>query len=50
MLKKDDLGDVLNNLRGEDVFGFFMAADTVSWGTQGDPELLPLELLQILTG
>jgi hypothetical protein len=32
MLKRVDLGDALSNLRGEDVFGFFMAADAVELG------------------
>lgn len=32
MLKKDDLGDTLGNLRGRDIFGFFMADDAEELG------------------
>ncbi len=32
MLVKADLGDALGNIRGEDIFGFFMADDTVAEG------------------
>ena len=32
MLAKKDLGDIVGNLGGEDIFGFFMSADTLDKG------------------